>query len=397
MNVASLSDVRRYFLEFERPEWLDQMAGILETLNEGVIIVDDCDHVIFVNACFEEMTGISRDDILGQDPLLVYYGPEDVAFINERRREVRALGRIRHEFFLPTKDGSKLPVVSSSRILEDPDGRTFTIISFTDISEQKNAEEQLRAANKLLEERQREIEEDLTLAARVQQSLAPKSLTWGSLEVEAFYHPVRTIGGDFGLVSAFDTDHLNLLVCDVSGHGIGSALVANRIYSETVSHLRSSIPLGDMLTQLNRFVMSNLGSSVFFFTVAAARVDRNARRLVFAGAGHPPAMIVQPGEEPRLLESRSMVLGALPNAVDGEASLDVDLLPGDRIVLYTDGITDVFDSRGEMLGVEGVQKFVREAALLPFRQMKQGILDRVAAWREGPSTDDVSLVLVDVH
>ncbi len=208
------------------------MAGILETLNEGVLIVDDCEHVIFVNSVFEEMTGVSREDVLGKDPLLVYYGPTKY-ILRERRREVQTLGRIRHEFFLPTKDGSKLPVVSSARKMEDPDGRTFTIISFTDISEQKSAEEQLRAANKLLEERQREIEEDLTLAARVQQSLAPKSLTWGSLEVEAFYHPVRTIGGDFGLVSTLDTDHLNLLVCDVSGHGIGSALVANRIYSET--------------------------------------------------------------------------------------------------------------------------------------------------------------------
>jgi serine phosphatase RsbU (regulator of sigma subunit) len=65
-------------------------------------------------------------------------------------------------------------------------------------------------------------------------------------------------------------------------------------------------------------------------------------------------------------------------------------------VLYTDGITDVFDSRGEMLGVEGVQKFVREASLLPFGEMKQGILDRVADWREGPATDDVSLVLMEV-
>ena len=91
-----------------------------------------------------------------------------------------------------------------------------------------------------------------------------------------------------------------------------------------------------------------------------------------------------------------MVLGALPNAVDVEASLDVDLDPGDRIVLYTDGITDVFDSHGEMLGVPGVQKFVREAALLPFSEMKQNILDNVAAWREGPPADDVSLVLVEV-
>src|ERR1700731_529897 len=274
------------------------MAGILETLNEGVVIVDDCEHVIFVNACFEEMTGVSRDDILGKDPLLLYYGPEDAEFIRERRREVRAFGRTRHEFFLPTKDGTKLPVVSSARNREDPDGRTFTIVSFTDISEQKTAEEQLRAANKLLEERQKEIEEDLTLAARVQQSLAPKSIVWGNVHVETYYHPVRTIGGDFGLVNALDNDRLNLLVCDVSGHGIGSALVANRIYAETMTQLRNGAPLADMLRQLNYFVMHNIGGSVFFFTIAAAQLDRGGRRLLFAGAGHPPGMIVRDGEEP---------------------------------------------------------------------------------------------------
>ena len=257
-------------------------------------------------------------------------------------------------------------------------------------------ERKLRDANKQLEERQREIEEDLALAARVQQSLAPKSLVWGSVHVETFYHPVRTIGGDFGLVSPFGENRLDLLVCDVSGHGIGSALVANRIYSETITQLRSGAALATMLRQLNRFVMQNIGSSVFFFTVAAAQLDRAGRRLLFAGAGHPPAMIAHAGAEPRLLESRSMVLGALPDAVGMEATIEVDLEAGDRIVLYTDGITDVFDSHGEMLGVEGVEKFVRETSKLPFNEMKKGILDRVAAWREGPPTDDVSLVLVEV-
>jgi len=91
-----------------------------------------------------------------------------------------------------------------------------------------------------------------------------------------------------------------------------------------------------------------------------------------------------------------MVLGTLPDAVDDESTLNVNLDPGDRIVMYTDGITDVFDSRGVMLGVPGIQKFVRETSALPFAEMMQGILDRVAAWREGPPADDVSLVLVEV-
>ena len=94
--------------------------------------------------------------------------------------------------------------------------------------------------------------------------------------------------------------------------------------------------------------------------------------------------------------TRSTVLGAFPDSVDMDAALDVILQPQDCIVLYTDGITDVFDSRGKMLGVEGVQKFVRETSLLPFCEMKQGIFDRVAAWRHGLAVDDVSLVLVEV-
>lgn len=381
---------------FERPDWVSQMQEVLETLNEGVIVADDCQRIVFANSGFMRMTGMTVEEFVGKKAEN-FYTPEEWAYLQEQIDIGTRDGHNRYEFALPTKDGSRLPVIVSSRQLEDPDGRQFGIITFTDISEQKSAQAQLSEANKQLQERQKEIEEDLALAARVQQSLAPKSLVWGGLRVEAYYHPVRSIGGDFGLVSPINEDHLNLLVCDVSGHGIGSALVANRIYAETITQLRSGSPLPDMLRTLNRFVMQNIGSSIFFFTLAAARIDRDARRMVFAGAGHPPAMIAHPGTEPRLLESRSMVLGAVGEAVDPEATLDVDLVPGDRVVLYTDGITDVFNANGEMLGVEGVQKIVEETCELPFGEMKKAILDSVADWREGPSTDDVSLVLVEVR
>ena len=382
-------------MALEKPEWLLQTEGILQTLNQGVMIVDDCHRVFFINGYLEEIFGMPAEEMIGRTALQ-WYAPEENEFLLARIAESEQAGQHRFEFVVPRKDGSRLPVVITTRRFDDPEGRTYAIVTFTDISDQKRAEIMLRDANAKLEERQKQIDEDLMLAARVQQSLAPQSLVWGGLRVDTYYHPVRRIGGDFGVVSPVNDENLNLLVCDVSGHGIGSALVANRLYTEILAELRGSVPLGDMLRRLNRFVMQSIGGSVFYFTAAAARIDRGGRRMVFAGAGHPPAMIVTPGGEPRLLESRSMLLGALPDAVDGEAVLDLDLNPGDRVVLYTDGLTEVFDARGEMLDVEGLRKFVREAALLPLAEMKRNILDRVAEWRSGPPADDVSLVLVEV-
>jgi len=382
-------------MEIARPEWLEQMEAVLETLNEGILISDDCDHVLFVNSVFEEMTGIARADILGRDPAELY-SPEDHLVLQELRNKTRQMGRSSNEFYLPTRAGGRLPIVASARSIEDPDGRSFDIVSLIDISEQKAAQHDLRTANTLLEKRQKAIEDDLALAARVQQSLTPKCMVWRGIRVETFYHPARAIGGDFGLVTPLDEDHLNVLVCDVSGHGISSALIANRIYSETISQLNNCAPLGDMLRQLNQLVIQNIGNPLFFFTVSVARVDRSGRRMAFAGAGHPPAMIVRPGEEPRLLESRSTVLGVLPDAVDPQPVLEVQLEAGDRIILYTDGLTDVFNSEGKMLGVGGVRRFVRETATLPLHEMRNAILARVAEWRKGQQADDISLILVEV-
>ena len=223
-------------MEVEQPDWLQQIEGVLESLNEGVLISDDCQNIIFVNSNLKEMTGMTSNEIVGWDVYKLYAREEADFIVAERERGLQ-VGKNRFEFVLPRRDGSRLPVIISARVVEDPDGRQFSIVTFTDISELKRAEQELREVNKKLEERHQEIQEDLKLAARVQQSLAPKSLVWGGVRVETFYHPVRTIGGDFGLVSSLDDHYLNLLVCDVSGHGISSALVANRIYTEAISQI----------------------------------------------------------------------------------------------------------------------------------------------------------------
>src|SRR5262245_11643886 len=388
-------DEAKHVAEIARPRWLAQVECILGTLNEGVLIADEDDHVLFVNTVFEEMTGILSRDIVGRDAGQLYYGAADYAVLQELRQKTFRMGRTREEFFLPTKDGQGLPVIFSSSSIQDLHGRPLRIVTFTDISEQKRAEKELRSANARLEDRHKQLEKDLALAERVQQSLLPRSLVWGDIRVESYYHAASTIGGDFGLVSPLGDQYLDLLVCDVSGHGLSFALVANCIFSDTVKQLHNRAPLGEMLRQLNCLLSHDIGGSGFFLTLAALRVDRGGR-TVFAGAGHPPVMLVQPGEQPRLLESGNMILGAFSDPADMGLTIDVELQSKDRLVLYTDGITEVFDSRGEMLGVDGLQKIVRETSVLSLSEMKQNILDRVATWREGPPTDDISLVLLEV-
>jgi sigma-B regulation protein RsbU (phosphoserine phosphatase) len=75
----------------------------------------------------------------------------------------------------------------------------------------------------------------------------------------------------------------------------------------------------------------------------------------------------------------------------------LELLPGDRLVLYTDGLVEVFNHLGEMLDVEGLSNLVCQASKGKLPEMKQAILDGVAAWSHGPLTDDLSLVIVEVR
>jgi phosphoserine phosphatase RsbU/P len=377
-----------------QPEWIAQVRDVLETLNQGVIITDECPRVVYTNTVFREMVGRNDDELVGQY-VKDLFPPEDVPWLLSRIALGRVQGQDRFEFYLPKLAGDRLPVVISARQLEDPDGRVFAIVTFTDITEQKSSETDLRRANLLLEARGRAMEEDLLLAARIQQSLAPRSLTWAATSVETYYQAARTIGGDYGLVAPGD-DYLTLLLGDVSGHGIGSALVANRIYAETISLIEAGAELAPMFQHLNRFALQHVGGSVMYFTMAAARLRRDGRSLEFSSAGHPPAMILRPGESPRFLESASTILGCFDDAVRQESAVHISLEAGDRVMLYTDGFTDNFNSRREMLGVKGLAEIAREASILPLSEMKQRILDGVASWRDGPAADDMSLILVEV-
>src|ERR1700730_162153 len=124
------------FVDRERPQSLQQMEPILETLNDGVVIADDSGQILFVNTVFEEMAGIPRSEIIGRDARQLYDRADEFALAQAFYHKALEMGRSRDEFFLPTKDGGRLPVVVSMRVVRRPEGGRFAIVTLTDISEQ---------------------------------------------------------------------------------------------------------------------------------------------------------------------------------------------------------------------------------------------------------------------
>jgi len=382
-------------VNIKTPDWLRHTEDILEELNEGVVIVDNQLRVVFANEALLRLGMYNREEIRGRTPDAVFPA-KDIPYLLRQHESGHRYGRNRNEFYLPRKNGEKIPAIFSSRVIQGPDGQEYVLLVVTDISAQKRVEEQLRESNAQLEKRQMEIEAELSLAARVQQSLAPQSLVWNDVSVETYYSPAHTIGGDFGVVFPHSDEGLTILVCDVSGHGIGPALMANRIYSETVHQLERKAGPGTMLRRIHDFVHDRIATDGFYFTMAAIRLSMRGRRATFAAAGHPPALLLSNGSV-RRLNSQNGILGCLSETAPSESVDEIDLEPGDRLVLYTDGLVEVFNHHDDMLDVEGLETLVHQSAKRALPKMRQAILDGVAAWSHGPLTDDVSLVIVEVR
>jgi PAS domain S-box-containing protein len=123
------------FVDSETQHSVQEMETILETLNDGVVIVDDADQILFVNPVFEDSSGIARSEITGREGPRMYERAEDSALFETFRLKALDMDRSREEFFLPTKDGSRLPVVVSVGMIRRSEQSRFAVVTLTDISD----------------------------------------------------------------------------------------------------------------------------------------------------------------------------------------------------------------------------------------------------------------------
>jgi phosphoserine phosphatase RsbU/P len=255
----------------------------------------------------------------------------------------------------------------------------------------------LREARAQLAEQLLALNTELEMARKIQLSILPQELPkLAGLDIAARFHPMASVGGDFYDFINVDDKHLGILLADVSGHGLPSALIASMLQVAIAVQVDHASEPGKVLSGLNKALCGKFTEN--FVTAAYVYVDMVKNQVRYAGAGHPPVVrYISSNAKACTVMENGIVLGMVDGAT--YETLELPLESGDRYVLYTDGIVEAANPNAELYGTDRLTRFVEEKHSLNTQQTADAILNDVSGWI-GPSSapvqqDDMTLLLFD--
>jgi phosphoserine phosphatase RsbU/P len=240
-------------------------------------------------------------------------------------------------------------------------------------------------------ERQRQrLEQELNIARDIQQALLPRGFhDLPYLRIAGIHTPCHAVGGDYFDVFPLSEDRTAILVADVSGKGLGAALLTTMLQGAMSGMSSTSDPV-QVFNHLNRFLCnhSEVGRyATMFFSI----LDRDGR-LLFINAGHPSPLILRRGEVLDLLTEGSFPVGLVPQA-DFTATT-ANLQPGDTLALFSDGVTEAMDPQQELFGVPRLREALLGRHELPLDHLQKSVLESIQKFTRGASqNDDITLLL----
>ncbi len=254
-----------------------------------------------------------------------------------------------------------------------------------------NAEQQTRAE---MEAAHAALASDLAIARRLQQSLLPaRAPALLGAQVHSRYVSLEAVGGDVLAYLSDDEDALGVLVADASGHGVSAALVASMT---KVALQRMKDRMHEPAQVLSGINASLLGKTNFAFVTAAyAVLDCKSRNLRYAIAGAPPPFLLRPGQPAQDLPGKGPLIGVLPSP--GYVECSIELQKGDRVALFTDGILECRNTRGDTIDIEQVTNLLSGVAGAGSEESPELIMNNLQAYvGERGFEDDVTLALITV-
>ncbi len=236
----------------------------------------------------------------------------------------------------------------------------------------------------------------LAVAEQVHRSLLPSPIRTARLDVDVRYLPIEAVGGDYCQVRFPNPETCYVTICDVAGHGLGAALIASRVSSEVRRFIMDGLRPQDIVRSLNEFIFEYFQEAHLFLSFMAARIDFHRETVTISGAGHPPALHICPvSSSVHAIDSQNIVLGVNRDCLAREAEHTRPFVPGDRLLLYTDGVTEARNALGRQLGSTALKQLAAEAISSDTFRMADQILEQVSEFRHGPATDDMTLIVVE--
>lgn len=382
LDVIELDDRQVLFREGDPGEhFYVVLGGVLE-----VLMAEDKPEELLLNVLHE-------GEYLGEMSLLMPGGHRTASVRARSKCTLLSLSRL--QFMDITKKHPEL-AISMVRVLSQRLDATNTA-TFRDLTEKnrqlQTAYDELKAAQTQLIEKER-LERELQVAADIQLSILPDVLPdFDEFGFGARILPARQVGGDFYDVFVLKDGRVGVLIGDVADKGVPSALFMARAHALIMAEADIGLTAGDALRLVNTHI-TRLQKSTQFVTVLYGILDMHTREFSFARAGHePPLLLHLDGSVERIPHSSGMALGLWDEIMLDERT--IELLPGDTLLLYTDGMTDCRDPKGEAFGLERIKKILSGFANLNAQQVCDNLLVTLKKYQDGSKQDDdVTLVAV---
>jgi sigma-B regulation protein RsbU (phosphoserine phosphatase) len=199
------------------------------------------------------------------------------------------------------------------------------------------------------------MQHELNRARKIQMSLVPKSPAAAGLEVAIGFEPCLWIGGDYANVLTAPDGRVILIVADVSGKGLPAAMLATGVHSIVDAAVSGGESLRQIAERLNHFFINSMDRQSHL-TVLAVLFNPQTGQAEYLNAGHPPVLVVSPDGTVRDLKfGHNPPLGILPTSPEIEPA---ELGAGELLFLYTDGLSEMYDGEGKMIGIDGVKSII---------------------------------------
>lgn len=361
-----------------------------ETATDAVLLMDTDSVICFANPAVEKVFGYPAEELIGRNLTLLLperVQPEHKAefaralhsgVVLSRKRMVETVGL--------RKQGEEVLIEIAFNDME-LQGRRWFVAFIRDITERKRAEQELR-----------ENEEQFRVAREIQQRLFPKAApSIPGYDIAGISHPAEATGGDYFDYLPMLNNGLGIVVGDVTGHGMGPALLMaeTRAYLRIVSLNRDDV--GEVLTRANMVLAEDVGYERYV-TLLLARLDAPERKLTYANAGHSAALVLTPDGQVRAQLKRTGVPLGIKADTWYPPAPPVTLASGELVLFLTDGVEEAMSPRDEFFGTQRILEVVGRHRAEPAARIVDALYQAVRAFcQDGVLQDDFTAVILKVN